>query len=228
MTGPSSKAGRAGTASPAKRLVIAVDGPAAAGKGTLAQALAQFLGLPYLDTGLFYRATARLALDAGAPLEEAVRFAEQLEGADLVRPDLRTPDVDQAASFVARQPKVRAALLQRQRDFAAATGAVLDGRDIGTVVLPDADVKFFVTASPEERARRRYRQRHGCNPQETATLAAEVEAIKQRDSQDENRATAPLRPAVDAHHIMTDGLDAAGVLKVVVAHLEKRGLLDPT
>ena len=142
---------------------IAIDGPAAAGKGTLARRLAAALDLPYLDTGLLYRAVARRVLDAGAdPADpaEAEAAASHLHAADLARTDLRGPEADVAASKVAIHPGVRAALLAFQRGFAA-DGAVLDGRDIGTVIMPDAQVKLFITASASARAERRWRELQG-------------------------------------------------------------------
>ncbi len=185
-------------------MIIAIDGPAAAGKGTLARRLARELGLPYLDTGLLYRAVGRRVLDAGAdPADPAAALAEAeaLRPADLDRPDLRGPDADGAASLVATVPAVRAALLAFQRGFATTGGAVLDGRDIGTVIFPDADVKLFVTASVEARAQRRWRE-HGGRTLET--VAAELRA---RDSQDAARATAPLRPAADATVLDTTAMN---------------------
>jgi len=139
--------------------IIAIDGPAAAGKGTLARRLASTLGLPYLDTGLLYRAVGRLVLDGGGdPADPATAetAARSLRPEDLDRSDLRGPRADSAAASVASIPAVRAALLAFQRDFAAEHGAVLDGRDIGTVIFPDASAKLFVTASLGERARRRW------------------------------------------------------------------------
>jgi cytidylate kinase len=200
--------------------VIAVDGPAAAGKGTLARRLAAELGLPYLDTGLLYRAVGRRLLDAGADPRDARKAedaARALTPADLERSDLRGPMADMAASAVAAIPAVRAALLDFQRRFAAERGAVLDGRDIGTVVFPDARVKLFVTASVEERARRRFlelRQRG------IAADPAQVEAeIRDRDAQDANRPVSPLKPAPDAVVLDTTHLDAdaafAAALRIV-------------
>lgn len=195
-------------------LVIAVDGPAAAGKGTLAKALASRLRLPYLDTGLLYRAVARRMIDAGFdPADDASEQAAALLQSDLARTDLRVPEIDRGASLVAAQPSVRAALLDRQRVFAAETGAVVDGRDIGTVVFPDADVKFFITASPSTRALRRHRQVHGDSPLEGAELDAAVAEIAARDGRDSSRETAPLLEASDAVRIETDGLSAAEVLE---------------
>lgn len=189
--------------------VIAVDGPAAAGKGTLARRLAAALGLPYLDTGLLYRAVGRRVLDAGADPRDAVAAeaaARSLAPADLDRGDLRGPMADMAASAVAAIPAVRAALLDFQRDFGRAQGAVLDGRDIGTVVFPDARVKLFVTASVEERARRRFLELQGRGV--AADLAQVTSEIRDRDAQDANRPVAPLRPAEDAVTLDTSALDA--------------------
>ncbi|GBR33913.1 (d)CMP kinase [Gluconobacter kondonii] len=198
------------TASP---LVIAVDGPAAAGKGTLAKALAAKLGLPYLDTGLLYRAVARRMVNAGLdPAGDASAEARALQQEDLARTDLRVPEIDRGASLVAAQPAVRAALLDRQRVFASETGAVVDGRDIGTVVFPDADVKFFITASPRTRALRRHRQVAGETPLEGSALEAAVSELVARDARDSSRETAPLVQAADAVLIETDGLSAAEVL----------------
>ena len=189
--------------------VIAVDGPAAAGKGTLARRLAVHLGLPYLDTGLLYRATGRRVLDAGADPRDsgaAEAAARALTPADLERTDLRGPEADAAASAVAAQPGVRAALLQWQRDFGRTHGAVLDGRDIGTVVFPDARIKLFVTASAEERARRRHLE---LAARGTAADPAQVLAdLCARDEQDAARAVAPMKPAEDAVLIDTTTLDA--------------------
>ena len=179
--------------------VVAVDGPAAAGKGTLARRLARELGLPYLDTGLLYRAVGRRVLDAGGDPRDAVvaeRAARTLTPADLDRGDLRGPEADMAASAVATLPAVRAALLDWQRQFGRTHGAVMDGRDIGTVIFPDAPAKLFVTASPEARARRRHAE---LAARGVDRPIAEVEAEMQaRDAQDAARATAPMKPAEDA------------------------------
>ena len=205
-------------ADPARpRLVVAVDGPAAAGKGTLAAALAAALGLPYLDTGLLYRAVARRMLDAGLdPADDASGAAAALTAADLQRRDLRTPEVDRGASRVAAQPAVRTALLAFQRGFGQAHGAVLDGRDIGTVIFPQAPVKLFVTASVPKRAERRWRQAGGDPslpaPQRAEAIARVEAELAARDAADAARASAPLRPADDAIHIDTDDLDAGAVL----------------
>ncbi|MCS6930591.1 MAG: (d)CMP kinase [Acetobacteraceae bacterium] len=203
--------------------VIAVDGPAAAGKGTLARRLAAHLGLPYLDTGLLYRAVGRRVLDRGAdPRDAAIAEAEAraLTEADLERPDLRGPVADMAASAVAAIPAVRAALLEFQRRFGAERGAVLDGRDIGTVVFPAAAVKFFVTASVEERARRRHLE---LSAQGIAADPVQVLAeIRDRDAQDANRPVAPLRPAADALLLDTTALDADAAFAAALAAVRQR------
>ncbi|MBP0444632.1 (d)CMP kinase [Roseomonas sp. SSH11] len=190
-------------------VVIAVDGPAAAGKGTLARRLAAELGLPYLDTGLLYRAVARRVLLAGGlPTDPAAAeaAARNLLAEDLQRGDLRGPDVDQGASQVAAQPPVRAALLDFQRSFAARHGGVMDGRDIGTVVCPDARVKLFVTASPEARARRRWLERQAKG--EAIPLEEVAAEMAVRDARDAARDVAPMKPADDAVLLDTTELDA--------------------
>lgn len=192
--------------------VVAIDGPAAAGKGTLARRLAITLGLPHLDTGLLYRATGRRVLLAGGdPADPAAALvaAQALTPADLARPDLRGPEADRAAAAVAAQPAVRAALLAYQRQIAAG-GAVLDGRDIGTVVVPDAAAKFYIVASLEARAGRRWRELGG-------DLAAVTAAMAARDQQDAERAAAPLRPADDAVTIDTSALTADQVYDLALA-----------
>ncbi len=203
--------------------VIAVDGPSAAGKGTLARALAAALGLPYLDTGLLYRAVARkLQEEGGDPTaaEAAADAARRLQPADLARDDLRAASMDRAASRVAALAEVRAALLGFQRDFAARAGAVLDGRDIGTVIFPGATLKLFITASPEERALRRWRERVARG--EPVTLAAVAADLAERDARDAARAAAPLRPAADAVVIDTTHLDAPAALAAAMAIAARR------
>jgi cytidylate kinase len=166
--------------------VIAIDGPAAAGKGTLARGLAAGLGLPHLDTGLLYRAVGRLVLDAGgnpADPGKAAAAAQALEPKHLTRSDLRGPVADAAAAAVAALPAVRAALLDFQRSFPAERGAVLDGRDIGTVIFPTAQVKLYVTASLGARARRRWRELQAKGIEaDLATVEAEMRARDLRDA----------------------------------------------
>ncbi len=187
-------------------VVVAIDGPAASGKGTLARRLALALALPYLDTGLLYRAVARRCLDEGVDDENgAASIASSLRQDETARADLRTPAVDRMASRVAAWPPVRTALLETQRRFGRETGAVVDGRDIGTVVFPTAAAKLFVTASVEERARRRLLQR-GEDASDTA-IGTEAAILAERDEADRTRDTAPLRQAHDAMLLDTTALD---------------------
>lgn len=213
-----------------RALVIAVDGPAAAGKGTLARRLAGHFALPYLDTGLLYRAVGRLVLDAGAdPADGAAATvaAKALQAVDLARTDLRGPPADAAASAVAVHPGVRSALVDFQRDFAAKTGAVLDGRDIGTVIFPDAHAKLYVTASTPERARRRWQELRDRG--EAADLAAIAADMQARDARDSGRAAAPMKPAADAMLLDTTTLDAeAAFARAVILVGEKLAASDQT
>ncbi|MBR0656512.1 (d)CMP kinase [Plastoroseomonas arctica] len=204
-------------------LVIAIDGPAAAGKGTLARRLAMALTLPYLDTGLLYRAVGRRLLDRAVDPRDAVlaeAAARALRPDDLHRPDLRGPAADMAASEVAAIPAVRAALLDWQRDFAREAGAVLDGRDIGTVVFPEAQIKLFVTAALEERARRRLAELHARG---VAAVLEQVETeLRLRDAQDRGRSAAPLMPAPDAILLDTTRLDADAAFAQAMALVAPR------
>ena len=203
--------------------IVAIDGPAAAGKGTLARRLAAELGLPYLDTGLLYRAVGRRVLDAGGdPADPAVAedAARSLAAADLARPDLRTPETAAASSVVAAIPGVRAALLDFQRRFGAAGGAVLDGRGIGTVIFPDAPAKLFVTASPAARARRRWLELSAGGA--TLDLGAVKQDMAARDARDASRDAAPMRPAADAVVIDTTDLDADAVFALALQAVRAR------
>lgn len=200
-------------------LVVAIDGPAASGKGTLARRLAARFGLPHLDTGLLYRATARALMDQGAPLDDAPLAAAAAMSLDVALLDesrLRGAEMGEAASVVAVIPEVRRALVDLQRRFAAGpAGAVLDGRDIGTVICPEATVKLYVTASPEVRAGRRHRElaQRGAAPGFEAVLAD----IRRRDARDQGRADAPLRPADDAVILDTSAMDADAALEAAAA-----------
>jgi len=201
------------------KLVIAIDGPAAAGKGTLARRIAAALGLPYLDTGLLYRAVGRRVLDAGGDPKDAVaaeETARALRRSDLDRNDLRGPEADRAAASVAAIKGVRAALLDFQRNFGAETGAVLDGRDIGTVIFPDAPVKLFVTASLAERARRRWAELRGRG--EAADLAEVAQDLEARDTRD-----APnMKRAADAVLLDTSTLDADAAFEAAMETIRQR------
>ena len=206
-----------------RAIVIAVDGPAASGKGTIARALAKHFALPHMDTGLLYRAVAlNLWRWGGDPANEfeALRAAGEL-GFDPGDPELRSEPVSQFASAVSVYASVRTALLKRQRDFAGqAGGAVLDGRDIGTVIAPHAAVKLFVTASPEVRAKRRLAelQQRGMNAHYEDVLAD----IRARDERDSTREVAPLRPASDAIVLDTSALDVAAAVAEAVRLVEQR------
>ncbi len=189
------------------RFTVAIDGPAAAGKGTVSKGVAAHFGFAHLDTGLLYRAVGRRVLQG----EEAVSAAQSLTAEELQQGDLRTAEIAQAASKVAVIPEVRSALVDFQRAFARrAGGAVLDGRDIGTVICPKAEVKLFVTASPEVRAERRY--------QELAAKGADVTReqvladVKERDARDAERSTAPMKPADDAVQLDTSHLSIKAAL----------------
>ena len=196
--------------------VIAIDGTFASGKGTLGKGLAAHYGLPYLDTGKLYRATAKRVLDAGGDVSnssDGTKAANLISAKDLADPILKSGPIGAAASKVSVHPDVRAALFKFQRDFAA-EGGVLDGRDIGTVICPDADVKLYVTASPEERAGRRHAELTGYG--ETLSVADVLAQLKERDTRDSTRAAAPLKPAEDAHLLDTTGMSIAEVLQAAI------------
>jgi len=202
-----------------ERLVIAVDGPSASGKGTLAKRLASHFGLPHLDTGLLYRAVGWRSFRSG---EMPAAVAAKLGAADLADPDLRSDEAGQQASKVGAIPEVRVNLLKFQKDFSSqALGAVLDGRDIGTVICPDAPVKLFVTASTEVRADRRYRElrARGVDTIKPRVLAEMAE----RDRRDSERAAAPLRAAPDAWLLDTSNMDADAAFAAALAFIERKG-----
>jgi cytidylate kinase len=203
-------------------VIIAIDGPAASGKGTLGKRLAAHYGLRHLDTGLLYRAVAKALLDAGhSPRDQAraVAAADALDPSRLDELALKSQTVGETASVVSAFPDVRAALLALQRNFAKAPpGAVLDGRDIGTVICPNADVKIFVTATPGARAQRRVLElkAHGERVNESDVLAD----ILRRDERDTSRAAAPLKQAADAHLLDTTHLDIDAAFRAAVAIVE--------
>lgn len=199
-------------------MIIAIDGPAASGKGTLGKRLSEHFGFAHLDTGLLYRAVARVMLDRSLPLTDrdaAHEVALTLDVTHLDDPRLRGAEMGEAASVISGYQPVRDALLAFQRQFAGQEpGAVLDGRDIGTIVCPHADVKLFITAAPEERARRRHLelQKRG----EQTEYARILEDIRRRDERDMNRATAPLKPADDALTLDTTHLDAEAAFQAAL------------
>ena len=206
--------------------IVAIDGPAAAGKGTVSKAVAAHFGFAHLDTGLLYRVVGRVALEKIGPSldkDAVIALLTEVREADLERDDLRTAAVAQAASKVAAIPEVRSALVDFQRKFAArAGGAVLDGRDIGTVICPDADVKLFVTASAEVRAQRRYQEL--ADRGENTDFDTVLEDVKARDARDSERAVAPLVAADDAISIDTSGMSIEdAIAAAIVAVDSKRG-----
>ena len=204
-------------------MIIAIDGPAASGKGTLGKRLAAHYGLRHLDTGLLYRAVARALLDTGQRLddrERAAAAARSLRPTELDEVALKGHAAGEAASVVSAIPEVRAALLQLQQDFAAAApGAVLDGRDIGTVVCPHAEVKIFVTAAAPVRARRRALELRAKG--QSADENEILDDINRRDARDSSRPLAPLKPAPDAHILDTSDLDIEAVLRGAIAIVER-------
>ena len=208
--------------------VIAIDGPAASGKGTLARRLAEYFHLPHLDTGLLYRATACVLLDNGSSLlDEALaeRAARGLSLTDFDARRLRSRELGEASSIVASLPAVRAALIDLQRQFATrAEGAVIDGRDIGTVICPEASVKIFVTASPETRAQRRVIELIAAG--ETADYTSILSEVKQRDARDLTRSISPLVAANDAVMLDTTELDRDAAFNAALAIIQKVRQLD--
>jgi len=206
--------------------IIAIDGPAASGKGTLARRIADHLGFAHLDTGRLYRATARRMIDMGADLDDAaaaVAAARTIRPEELGDPALGEDAVGAAASRVAAIAAVREALLQYQRDFArnppdGAAGAVLDGRDVGTVICPDADIKLFVTAEVSVRAERRHKEL--LTRGENSIYARVLQDMNERDARDTNRAVAPLLPADDAWTLDTSAMSADAAFAAAIAYIE--------
>ena len=204
-------------------MIIAIDGPAASGKGTIGKRLAAHYGLRHLDTGLLYRAVGKAVLDAGKSLDDTAAAIAAARSLDLARYDeatLKGAEAGEAASHVSAIPDVRAALVAYQREFAAAKpGAVLDGRDIGTVICPDADVKIFVTATPEVRAARRGAEyRAGGQTIDDATVLAD---IRKRDERDSSRAASPLKQADDAVPLDTTNLNVEQAVAAAIAIVER-------
>lgn len=205
-------------------MIIAIDGPAASGKGTLARRLAAHFDLPHLDTGLLYRAAARALLDTDTPLDHvpsAVAAARGLALTDFDDVQLRGRAMGEAASIVAAMPEVRATLVETQRRFSQRPGgAVLDGRDIGTVICPNADAKIFVTAAPQTRAQRRALELARAG--EHVSFDVVLADIMRRDERDSARAVAPLRPAEDAARLDTTTLDVNAAFAAALAIVQRR------
>ncbi|WP_037310884.1 (d)CMP kinase [Ruegeria halocynthiae] len=196
---------------------VAIDGPAAAGKGTISKGVAAHFGFAHLDTGLLYRAVGRRTLEGMAP----IAAAKALTAEELARGDLRTAEIAQSASKVAVIPEVRAALIDFQRSFACrAGGAVLDGRDIGTVICPNAEVKLFVTASSEVRAERRYLELSAKGADVTPDQV--LTDVRERDVRDAERSTAPMKPADDAVLLDTSDLSIEDALAKAVAFIAEK------
>jgi len=217
-----------------KRLIVAIDGPSGAGKGTVARALAARLGYRHIDTGAMYRAVAWKALQEGIDLSDEAAVAAlgeratfdveagriMIDGHD-VRTAIRTPEIDKAATSVARHPAVRRTLVARQREFGSGGGVVMEGRDIGTVVFPYADVKIYLDASPEERARRRAADPAHASSK-TAQLSDVATALAERDKNDSTRAVSPLAIAPDATVVDTTGIAVDEVIERVMKIIEAR------
>jgi len=217
-----------------RKLIIAIDGPSGVGKGTVARAIASELGYRHVDSGAMYRAVGWKALQLGVPFDREADIATlattsdidisasgvRIDGVDVTRA-IRTPEIDKASAAVARLPKVREILVERQRGLGAGGGIVMEGRDIGTVVFPDAEVKVYLDASPEERARRR-----SVDPAHTGVPAAVSEVatlLTQRDEQDRTRTASPLLVAKDAVVVDTTGKSVDEVVRDVMAVVEAKG-----
>ena len=221
-------------------MIIAIDGPSGAGKGTVARALAARLGYRHVDTGAMYRAVAWKATQEGIDLSDEAAVAAlgeratfdveagriSIDGHD-VRAAIRTPEIDKAAASVARHPSVRRVLVARQREFGAGGGVVMEGRDIGTVVFPHADVKIYLDASPEERARRR-----AADPAHTSSKTSQLSevatALAERDKSDSTRAVSPLAIAPDATVVDTTGVSVEDVIERVLSVIEGRRSISDT
>ena len=203
-------------------MIIAIDGPLASGKGTLARALALHFGLPHLDTGSIYRATALALIKNNIDPNDkaaAIKAAQNLDMSNIIDSELRTAQVGAGASVVAAIPEVRKALFDFQRNFASnPKGAVLDGRDIGTVICPDADFKFFVTARPEVRAQRRLKELHAAG--DNITIEELTAQIIERDYRDANRADAPLKPTETSIMLDTSDMGIDEVIAKAIATIE--------
>jgi CMP/dCMP kinase len=219
----------------AARLIIAIDGPSGAGKGTVARAVAARLGYHHVDTGAMYRAVAWKALEEGVSLEDGDGLADEARRARIVVLDgvvsvdgkdiaaeIRTPRIDAAAAAVARQPGVRAILIVQQRELGRAGGVVMEGRDIGTVVFPNADLKVYLDAAPEERARRRATDAAHAASRSGTAVEDVATALEARDRSDRTRETSPLARADDAVEIDTTGVTIEGVIERVLALVAER------